>query len=80
MTDLAFQLKYRIADEGGIEYADISELIHGLNRIPMSAIEEIYSIGNLISRSPRLDRRVQINALELTIIWRNVILPDTLFG
>ncbi len=44
MNDLTFQLKYQIADEGGIEITDIPKLIHDLNRIPMSAIEEIYSI------------------------------------
>jgi hypothetical protein len=44
MNDLTFQLKYQIADEGGIEITDITKLIQDLNRIPMGAIEEIYSI------------------------------------
>ena len=47
MNDLTFQLKYQIADEGGLPDADISKLNHDLNRIPMSAIKEIYSIYEL---------------------------------
>jgi hypothetical protein len=47
MNDLTFQLKYQIADEGGVLNVDITKLIHDLNRIPMSAIEEIYSIYEL---------------------------------
>ena len=47
MNDLTFQLKYQIADEGGLIVADISKLNHDLNRIPMSAINEIYSIYEL---------------------------------
>ncbi|MCD6199501.1 MAG: hypothetical protein J7K15_13195 [Deltaproteobacteria bacterium] len=47
MNDLTFQLKYRIAYEGGLLNTDITQLIHDLNRIPMSAIEEIYSIYEL---------------------------------
>ncbi len=47
MTDLAFQLKYRIAAMGGLVNVDLAELNHELNRIPMSAIKEIYSIYEL---------------------------------
>ena len=47
MNDLTFQLKYQIAHEGGLLNADIMKLNHELNRIPMSAIEEIYSIYEL---------------------------------
>jgi hypothetical protein len=47
MNDLIFQLKYKIADNGGLANTDIMELNHDLNRIPMSAIEEIYSIDEL---------------------------------
>jgi hypothetical protein len=47
MNDLTFQLKYQIADEGGLLNADIVKLNHDLNRIPMSAIKEIYSIYEL---------------------------------
>ena len=47
MNDLTFQLKYQIAYEGGLLNTDITKLIHDLNRIPMSAIEEIYSIYEL---------------------------------
>ncbi len=56
MNDLTFQLKYQIADEGGIEIADITKLVHGLNRIPMSAIEEIYSIYELKNLLKKLNR------------------------
>ena len=47
MNDLTFQLKYQIADEGGLSGTDISKLNHDLNRIPMGAIKEIYSIYEL---------------------------------
>jgi len=47
MNDLTFQLKYQIADEGGLSAVDISKLNHDLNRIPMSALKEIYSIYEL---------------------------------
>ena len=56
MTDLAFQLKYKIAYEGGIENADITKLIHDINRIPMSAIEEIYSIYELKKLFEQMNR------------------------
>ena len=56
MNDLAFQLKYKIAYEGGIENTDITKLIHDLNRIPMSAIEEIYSIYELKKLFKNLSR------------------------
>ena len=47
MNDLAFQLKYQIADMGGLDSININKLNYDLNRIPMSAIEEIYSIHEL---------------------------------
>lgn len=56
MNDLTFQLKYQIADEGGIEITDIRKLVHDLNRIPMSAIEEIYSIYELKKLFEKLNR------------------------
>ena len=56
MNDLTFQLKYQIADAGGIEIADISKLVSDLNRIPMSAIEEIYSIYELKKLFEKLNR------------------------
>lgn len=43
MNDPAFQLKYRIAEMGGLVNVDLVELNHNLNRIPMSAIQETYS-------------------------------------
>ncbi|MBW2573435.1 MAG: hypothetical protein JRD87_09910 [Deltaproteobacteria bacterium] len=47
MNDLAFQLKYRIGAMGGLVNVDLAELNHELNRIPMSAIKEIFSIDEL---------------------------------
>lgn len=47
MNDLAFQLKYRIAAMGGLVNVNLMKLNYGLNRIPMSAIKEIYSIDEL---------------------------------
>jgi CRISPR/Cas system CSM-associated protein Csm2 small subunit len=56
MNDLAFQLKYQIVDEGGLLDADISKLNHDLNRIPMSAIKEIYSIYELQNLLNKMSR------------------------
>ena len=47
MNDLAFQLKYRIGATGGLINVDLVELNRKINRIPMSAIKEIYSIDEL---------------------------------
>ena len=47
MNDLAFQLKYRIDAMGGLVNVDLAELNHELNRIPMSAIKEIFSIDEI---------------------------------
>ncbi len=47
MNDLAFQLKVRIESAGGLRNIDLTELNRELNRIPMSAIEEFYSIEEL---------------------------------
>ena len=56
MNDLAFQLQWYIADEGGLEYTDILKLNHDLKRIPMSAIKEIYSIRELKRVLEKRDR------------------------
>ena len=56
MNDLTFQLKYQIADEGGLLNTNIMKLNHDLNRIPMSAIEEIYSIYELRKLLTKLSR------------------------
>jgi len=56
MNDLTFQLKYHIADEGGLLNTDIVKLNHTLNRIPMSAIKEIYSIYELKNLLHELSR------------------------
>ena len=47
MTDLAFQINFSIDHYGGLARADITELNHELNRIPMSAIEQIHAIEEL---------------------------------
>ena len=47
MNDLAYQLKYSISSVGGLAYVDHAALNHELNRIPMSAIKEVYSIYEL---------------------------------
>jgi hypothetical protein len=56
MNDLAFLLKNKIAYEGGIEHMDITKLNHDINRIPMSAIEKIYSIYELKKLFEKLTR------------------------
>ena len=47
MNELAFQLKYQIRDEGGLLNTNLINLNHDLNRIPMSVINEIFSIYEL---------------------------------
>ena len=47
MNDLAYQLKFKIAAMGGLVNVDFYRLNHDLNRIPMSALKEIYSIYEL---------------------------------
>ena len=47
MNDLTFQLKYKIQDIGGLVDANILELNRDLNRTPMSALKEIFSIDEL---------------------------------
>jgi hypothetical protein len=47
MNDLAYQLKFKIAAMGGLMNVDFSILNHDLNRIPMGALKEIYSIYEL---------------------------------
>ena len=56
MNDLSLQLKYRISAEGGLSNLSLMNLNHGLNRIPMGAIEEVYSIDalkNLLENHPQ---------------------------
>jgi hypothetical protein len=47
MNDMAFQIRFKTQDEGGLFNVNILELNHEINRIPMSAIKEIYSIYEL---------------------------------
>ena len=55
MNDLTYLLKFKIADNGGLANRDIMELNYDLNRIPMSAIEETYSIDELRKLCGRLN-------------------------
>ena len=54
MNDLAYQLRYEISSVGGLANADLAELNHYLNRVPMSSIEETYSIDALRKLLSRL--------------------------
>ena len=47
MNDLAYQLKCRIYDDGGLAAASMTAINHELNRIPMGAIDYKYSIDEL---------------------------------
>lgn len=47
MNDLIFHLKFKVVDRGGLANTDILKLNHDLNRIPMSAIKQTYSIDEL---------------------------------
>jgi hypothetical protein len=47
MNDLAFQVKYRVEDSGGLNYLEPMALNQALNRIPLKAIDYQYSIDVL---------------------------------
>ena len=47
MNDLAFHYKYLILSGGGVHCADVPDIIHKLNHMPMGAIEYKYSIDAL---------------------------------
>ena len=47
MNELTFQLKWEIASSGGLRNTDLAALNHYLNRIPMGAIPEVFSIKEL---------------------------------
>jgi hypothetical protein len=55
MNDLAFQLRYQIVAQGGLENVDLYELNRYLNRIPMGAINAIYSIDELKALLSKVD-------------------------
>ena len=44
MNDLVFQVKSQISVWGGYSNVDIDKVNHYINRIPMSAIEKVFSI------------------------------------
>ena len=47
MNDLAFQIKYRVENSGGLNYLEPIALNQALNRIPFKAIDYQYSIDAL---------------------------------
>ena len=47
MNDLAFHYKYHIQAGGGIYHCNLPEIIHKMNRMPMSAIEQVHAIDEL---------------------------------
>jgi len=50
MNDLAFHYKYSILESGGVHSPAVPEIIRRLNRIPMSAIKEVFPIEALKAR------------------------------
>ena len=44
MTELAYLYRYHIEAGGGLAYADVQELNHRMNRVPMSMLGMDYSI------------------------------------
>lgn len=47
MNDLAFHYKHHILSSGGVHSADVPDIIHKLNHMPMGAIEYKYAIDAL---------------------------------
>jgi len=47
MNDLAFHYKYSILESGGVHTPAVPEIIRRLNRMPMSAIKEVFPINAL---------------------------------
>ncbi|MCP5408376.1 MAG: hypothetical protein H6963_03650 [Chromatiaceae bacterium] len=50
MNDLAFHYKYSILESGGVHSPAVPETIRRLNRMPMSAIKEVFPIDALKAR------------------------------
>jgi hypothetical protein len=50
MNDLAFHYKYSILESGGVHSTAVPGIIHRLNRMPMSAIKEVFPIEALKAR------------------------------
>jgi hypothetical protein len=44
MNDLAFHYRYGISEAGGVDSAQVPEIIKQLNRMPMGAIDYVYPI------------------------------------
>jgi len=49
MNDLAIQIKYRVAEFGGLDNTDFATINRDLNHTPMGAIQYLYSIDLLRS-------------------------------
>ena len=47
MNELAYQVRWLIHDMGGLINSNLTSLNHDLNRIPMGAIESIFSVEEL---------------------------------
>lgn len=56
MTDLTWQLKTMISMRGGLANTDVMQLNYDLNRTPMSAIDQTYSIDELKVLFEKLNR------------------------
>lgn len=56
MNDLAFHYKYSIQDAGGVHSPAVPEIIRRLNRMPMSAIKEVFPIEALKAMFQATDR------------------------
>jgi hypothetical protein len=50
MNDLAFHYKYSILGSDGVHSPAVPEIIRRLNRMPMSAIKEVFPIEALKAR------------------------------
>ena len=50
MNDLAFHYKYSIQESGGVHSPAVPEIIRRLNRMPMSAIKEVFPIEAMKAR------------------------------
>jgi hypothetical protein len=50
MNDLAFHYKYSILESGGVHSPAVPGIIRQLNRMPMSAIKEVFPIEALKAR------------------------------
>ena len=45
LNDLVWHYQFHISDQGGLQFADVGEIIHRLNRMPQNNLEWAYSIN-----------------------------------